>query len=60
MKTRLKDFRVREGDEVNLNKWPTIVDPVYRSKKQYQQLLSEHVAQLNEVDPDRETAGAVF
>jgi PPK2 family polyphosphate:nucleotide phosphotransferase len=47
MKTRLKDFRVREGDEVNLNKWPTIVDPVYRSKKQYQQLLSEHVAQLN-------------
>ena len=47
MKTSLKGFRVREGDEVNLKKWPTIRDPVYRSKKQYQELLSDHVAQLN-------------
>jgi polyphosphate kinase 2 (PPK2 family) len=47
MKINSKDFRTREGDEVNLKKWPTIVDPVYKSKKQYQKLLEEHVAELS-------------
>jgi len=47
MKIHSKDFRVREGDEVNLEKWPTKVDPVYESKEQYEQLLEEHVAQLS-------------
>jgi PPK2 family polyphosphate:nucleotide phosphotransferase len=42
-----KDFRVRQGDKVNLKKWPTIVDPAYKSKGQYQTLLEEHVAQLS-------------
>jgi PPK2 family polyphosphate:nucleotide phosphotransferase len=46
MKISSKDFRVREGDEVNLKKWPTLVDPVYKSKDQYQKLLGEHVAEL--------------
>ncbi len=47
MKINSKDFRTREGDEVNPKKWPTIVDPVYKSKKQYQKLLEEHVAELS-------------
>ncbi len=47
MKIRSKDFRVREGDNVNLRKWPTFVAPVYESKQHYQQLLAEHVAQLS-------------
>ena len=47
MRINSKDFRVREGDEVNLRKWPTIVEPVYKSKEQYQKLLAEHVAQLS-------------
>jgi PPK2 family polyphosphate:nucleotide phosphotransferase len=47
MKINSKDFRVREGDEVDLDKWPTKVDPVYKSKEQYQKLLEEHVAQLS-------------
>ena len=47
MKIHSKDFRVREGDEVDLQKWPTKVDPVYKSKKQYKELLEEHVAQLS-------------
>ena len=46
MKVGSNVYRVREGDEVNLKKWPTIVDPVYKSKEQYQELLGEHVAQL--------------
>jgi PPK2 family polyphosphate:nucleotide phosphotransferase len=47
MKIDWKDFLVREGDDVNLKKWPTIVDPVYKSKEQYQELLGGHVAQLS-------------
>ena len=47
MKINSKDFRVREGDEVDLKKWPTKVDPVYKSREQYQKLLEEHVAQLS-------------
>jgi PPK2 family polyphosphate:nucleotide phosphotransferase len=42
-----KDFGVREDDEVNLRKWPTNVDPAYKSKEHYHKLLGEHVAQLS-------------
>ncbi|MGI4811972.1 MAG: ADP-polyphosphate phosphotransferase [Janthinobacterium lividum] len=42
-----KDFRVRESDDVDLGKWPTMVDPVYRSKEQYEELLTDHVARLS-------------
>src|ERR1700678_2260153 len=47
MKMNSKEFRVREGDRVNLKKWPTLVDPVYKSKEQYQKLLGDHVAELS-------------
>ena len=47
MKINSKDFRVREEDGVDLKKWPTKVDPVYKSKEEYQELLREHVAQLS-------------
>jgi len=47
MKIKSKDFRVREGDKVDLKKWPTTVKPAYKSKEQYQKLLEEHVAQLS-------------
>ena len=38
MKINAKDFRVREGKKVKLNKWPTLVKPVYKSKKAYAKL----------------------
>jgi polyphosphate kinase 2 (PPK2 family) len=47
MKIHSKDFRVREGHGVDLKKWPTKVDPVYKSKEQYKKLLEEHVEQLS-------------
>src|SRR5664280_406533 len=47
MKISSNEFRVREGHEVNLRKWPTTVAPVYKSKEHYQKLLGEHVAQLS-------------
>jgi PPK2 family polyphosphate:nucleotide phosphotransferase len=42
-----KDFRVREGEGVNLKKWPTLIAPVCKSKEQYSELLDEHVAKLS-------------
>jgi PPK2 family polyphosphate:nucleotide phosphotransferase len=47
MKIDSNDFRVREGDEVNLAKWPTKVAPVCETKAQYQKLLEQHVEQLS-------------
>jgi PPK2 family polyphosphate:nucleotide phosphotransferase len=47
MKINAKEFRVREGDEVKLRRWPTKVKPIYNSKEQYRKLLAEHVAQLS-------------
>ena len=49
MKIEAKDFRVREGDNVNLDKWPTKIDPVYKSKDQYKSLLEDHVAKLTDL-----------
>jgi PPK2 family polyphosphate:nucleotide phosphotransferase len=42
-----KHFRVREGEGVSLRKWPTMTDPVCKSKAQYAKLLDEHVAKLS-------------
>jgi PPK2 family polyphosphate:nucleotide phosphotransferase len=47
MKIHSEDFRVKEGDEVDLEKWPTHVHRVYGSKKDYEKRLQEHVAQLS-------------
>ena len=47
MKINVKDFQVREGEKVNLEKWPTRVEPVYKSKKKYHKLLEEQVEELS-------------
>jgi PPK2 family polyphosphate:nucleotide phosphotransferase len=47
MKINSKDFRLGEGCEVDLKKWPTKVKPVYRSRDQYKTLLERHVSQLS-------------
>ena len=47
MKIDSNDFRVPAGKEVDLGKWPTIVDPYYKSKKQYKELLLEHMEKLS-------------
>ncbi len=47
MKLNSKDFRVRPGGKVDLSKWPTIVKPFSRSKKEYHALLDGHVRKLS-------------
>ena len=47
MKINVNDFRVPEGEKVNLEKWPTLVDPVYKSKKKYHKILEEQIEGLS-------------
>ncbi len=47
MKINSKDFRVPPGKAVNLEKSPTHVAPVYKSKKQYHKLIEDHVESLS-------------
>jgi polyphosphate kinase 2 (PPK2 family) len=42
-----KEYRVNQGDKVNLGKWATLVEPVYSSQEHYQKLLLEHVTHLS-------------
>ena len=38
---------MRPGEKVKLREWPTIVKPLCKSKKEYQEALEEHVAALS-------------
>jgi PPK2 family polyphosphate:nucleotide phosphotransferase len=48
MKIKTKRFQVKEGDKVDLAKWPTQVKPYYSSKDEYQELLRKQVDDLSE------------
>src|SRR3984885_3218753 len=47
MHIKSSDLRVRAGEKVDLKKWPTLVDPVYKTNEQYQELLTRHVKALS-------------
>jgi PPK2 family polyphosphate:nucleotide phosphotransferase len=49
MQIKTQDFCVAEGSVVDLKKWSTKTDPIYKSKKQYQKILEDHVEQLSEM-----------
>jgi PPK2 family polyphosphate:nucleotide phosphotransferase len=38
---------VRHGDKFKLKKWPTIVEPYCKTKKEYRKLLEKHVDELS-------------
>src|SRR5579862_5104047 len=46
-KIKPDNFRVRPGENVDLNRWPTRVKPVYHSPEEYQTLLGEHTRKLS-------------
>jgi len=48
MKIPIKEFRVREGDKVNLKKWATKVKSFYKSEEHYKELLAEHIWKMEE------------
>ena len=47
MKTKSKDFRAPAGEAINLKDWPTLVSPLCASKREYKNLLDEHVSRLS-------------
>jgi len=47
MKIDLKDFRVPAGKKVRLKDWATDVKPLYKSEKDYKEILVEDVKQLS-------------
>ena len=47
MKIQTKDYRVHEGEMVDLKKRPTDVDPVYGPKSHYEKILAKHVEKLS-------------
>ncbi len=64
-KINSKDFRVPPGDKVDLKKWPTKVEPLFKSKKEYHKLLKDHVEELSETQrmhyaSDREAVLIIF
>ena len=47
MKIKSKNFRIPPGKSIDLEKWPTIVEPLFKSKEQYHDLLKKHVEALS-------------
>jgi PPK2 family polyphosphate:nucleotide phosphotransferase len=47
MKIDTKAFRVKEGEKVRLQKWPTRTKRLYKSSKDYKKLLQNQVEQLS-------------
>src|SRR5580658_7501296 len=47
MRIKSSNFRVRAGEQVDLKKWPTLVDPVYKTNEEYQELLGKHIKALS-------------
>ena len=47
MNIHLKDFRVSDGNAVDLKKRPTRIDSVFKSKAHYEEILASHVAKLS-------------
>jgi PPK2 family polyphosphate:nucleotide phosphotransferase len=46
MKIKSADYRVRQGEKVMLEKWPTLATLGYKTKQQYHKLLDEQTAEL--------------
>ena len=47
MKIDPEDFRVPEDSKFRTDKWPTRVNPFYKSKDEYQDMLRDHTARLD-------------
>jgi PPK2 family polyphosphate:nucleotide phosphotransferase len=47
MQIKSTDFRVNEGSQVDLKKWPTRVRPSYTTSRQYKDMLAAHVKELS-------------
>jgi PPK2 family polyphosphate:nucleotide phosphotransferase len=49
MKIKSEDYQIKQGDKVDLNKWPTRTKPACKSRLDYEERLSKQVAELSEL-----------
>ena len=49
MKSSVKEFRVKAGEDIDLKQWPTKIDPLYETKAEYRKLLAEQVEKLSKL-----------
>jgi len=49
MKINIKDFQVKESKKIDLKKWPTKINPFYKSKSEYKEIIEDHIAALKEM-----------
>lgn len=58
MRISLKDYRVPEGEAVDLRKRKTLVKPVYTSRAHYEAILADHVEKLRDLQQRHYAANA--
>ncbi|RYF98478.1 MAG: polyphosphate kinase 2 family protein, partial [Chitinophagaceae bacterium] len=46
MKIKIKQFQVKQDAKVKLKEWPTLTEPLYSSKDEYQKLLIDQIEEL--------------
>ena len=47
VKSPFSRFRVKEGSRVDLARYPTLTEPLYKSKSQYEKILKKHIGELS-------------
>ena len=47
MKINSRQFRVPPGATIDMDKWPTTVEPYFKSKAQYHEILEKHLKDLS-------------
>ncbi len=58
MKIDLKDFLVKQGQQVILDQWPTLMKPLYKDKKHSQEHLEKHKQELHALQDIHFASGA--
>ena len=46
MPIHIEDYRVKQGQKIDLKKWPTVVKPYYHSDNDSEDILAKHIDQL--------------
>jgi len=49
MRINPRDFQVKQGRSVELAKFPTTIEPFYKSKGQYKNILAQHISELSDL-----------
>jgi PPK2 family polyphosphate:nucleotide phosphotransferase len=47
VKINSKNFRIPPGENIHLEKWPTLVEPYFKSKEQYRAMLEKQVEEMS-------------